>query len=96
MKKDQGSLEIEAAEGGGEIELTVTGNQVGLAVVIQTMKAKLKAYGIKDLDNRIGLKLSLTIPPPPPVDPVEEQATRRKMDAKYPTTKPGRKTSLED
>jgi hypothetical protein len=95
MKKDQGSLEIESAEGGDELELTVTGNQVGLAVVIQTLKAKLKQYGVKDLDNRVGLKLTLLIPPPPAEDPVEEQATRRKLADRYPDTKPGRKTTLD-
>lgn len=64
MKKNQGSLEIEAAEGGGEIHITISGKQVSLGVMISALKDKLKVYGIKHLGDR-DLTLTLEIPPQP-------------------------------
>lgn len=58
MERKQGELSMTAAEGGGDLELTVHGNQVGLATMITAMKGKLKVYGIKDLDDR---ELTLTL-----------------------------------
>jgi hypothetical protein len=61
MKRDQGSLELLAAEGGGEIELTVKAHKMPLGLLVSALKERIKSYGLKDIGDR-DLTLVLTIP----------------------------------
>jgi hypothetical protein len=94
MEKQQGSLEIETAEGGGELQITVNGKQLGLALIMQALKAKLKVYGIKNLEDR-DLTLTLIIPPAPEKDPVEERKRKKRNAELYPDTPPQSPVSLD-
>lgn len=77
MEKKQGSLEIEAAEGGGEIHLTVKGKQMPLNLLVSALKERLKSYGIKHLGDR-DLTLTLEIPPEKEKEPEAPRGRGRK------------------
>lgn len=92
MKKNQGGIKIETAEGVETLEITLTSDRLDLPILMSALKAKLKQYKVKKMDVR-PLTLSLLIGPEPAEDEVPEKVRRRNAD-RYPDMPPGQAPKL--